>query len=144
MFENMQKAQINHMMKFTRKDKKDFKRMLRQINQQRFNQRDYTYEYNNLEIYVTVYPGKHPTIELTTDYFPHTFSSDPDDIRYNQKFNWKNLQGRWDNDKKMYDYVVDNLVNYDDKIGQQFGEFKKRNQCWNTSLLTDTQTKEIK
>ena len=84
MLENMQKAQINHMMKFTRKDKKDFKRILRnQINQQRFNQRDYTYKYNNLEIYVTVYPGKHPTIELTTDYFPHTFSSDPDDIRYN-------------------------------------------------------------
>ena len=127
MFEHMQKAQINHVMKFTRKDKKDFKRMLRnQINQQRFNQRDYTYNYNNLEIYVTVYPGKHPTIELTTDYFPHTFSSDPDDIRYNQNLNWKRLQGHWDNDKKMYDYVVGNLVNYDDKIGQQFGEFKKQ------------------
>ena len=130
MFENMKKAQINHIMKFTRKDKKDFKRMLRnQIKQQRFNQHDYTYEYNNLEIYVTVYPGKHPTIELTTDYFPHTFSSDPDDIRYNKKLNWKNLQGRWDNDKKMYDYVVGNLVNYDDTIGQQFGEFKKQNKC---------------
>ena len=99
LFENMQKAQINHMMRFTRKDKKDFKRMLRQIKQQRFNQRDYTYGYNNLEIYVTVYPGKHPTIELTTDYFPHTFSSDPDDIRYNQNLNWKRLQGHWDNDK---------------------------------------------
>lgn len=129
MFEHMKKAQINHMMKFTRKDKKDFKRMLRQIKQQRFNQRDYTYEYNNLEIYVTVYPGKHPTIELTTDYFPHTFSSDPDDIRYNKKLNWKRLQGRWDNDKKMYDYVIGNLVNYDDEIGQQFGEFKKQKPC---------------
>lgn len=129
MFEHMKKAQINHMMKFTRKDKKDFKRMLRQIKQQRFNQRDYTYKYNSLEIYVTVYPSKHPTIELTTDYFPHTFSSDPDDIRYNQKLNWKNLQGSWGNDKKMYDYVVGNLVNYDDKIGQQFAEFKKQNQC---------------
>lgn len=129
MFEHMQKAQINHMMKFTRKDKKDFKRMLRQIKQQRFNQRDYTYEYNNLEIYVTVYPGKHPTIELTTDYFPHTFSSDPDDIRYNKKLNWKSLQGRWDNNKKMYDYVIGNLVNYDDKIGQQFDEFKKQKPC---------------
>lgn len=127
MFENMQKAQINHMMKFTRKDFKDFKRMLRkQINQQRFNQRDYTYEYNNLEIYVTVYPGKYPTIELTTDYFPHTFSSDPNDIRYNKNLNWKNLQGRWGNDKKMYDYVVGNFVNYDDKIGQQFTKFKKQ------------------
>lgn len=126
MFEHMQKAQINHMIKFTRKDKKDFNRMLRQIKQQRFNQRDYTYNYNNLEIYVTVYPGKHPTIELTTDYFPHTFSSDPDDIRYNKKLNWKRLQGRWHNDKKMYDYVIGNLVNYDDKIGQQFGEFKKQ------------------
>lgn len=126
MFEHMKKAQINHMMRFTRKDKKDFKRMLRQIKQQRFNQRDYTYKYNNLEIYVTVYPGKHPTIELTTDYFPHTFSSDPDDIRYNKKLNWKNLQGSWDNDKKMYDYVVGNLVNYDNKIGKQFGEFKKQ------------------
>lgn len=130
MFEHMKKAQINHIMKFTRKDKKDFKRMIRnQIKQQRFNQHDYTYEYNNLEIYVTVYPGKHPTIELTTDYFPHTFSSDPDDIRYNQKLNWKNLQGSWDNDKKMYDYVVSNLVNYDDKIGQQFAEFKKQKLC---------------
>ena len=129
MFEHMQKAQINHIMKFTRKDKKEFKRMLRKIKQQRFNQRDYTYEHNNLEIYVTVYPGKYPTIELTTDYFPHTFSSDPDDIRYNQKLNWKNLQGRWNNDKKMYDYVVGNLVNYDDKIGQQFGEFKKQKLC---------------
>lgn len=129
MFEHMKKAQINHIMKFTRKDKKDFKRMLHQIKQQRFNQRDYTYKYNSLEIYVTVYPGKHPTIELTTDYFPHTFSSDPDDIRYNKKLNWKSLQGRWDNDKKMYDYVIGNLVNYDDKIGQQFGEFKKQNPC---------------
>lgn len=129
MFEHMKKAQINHMMRFTRKDKKDFRRTLRQIKQQRFNQRDYTYEYNNLEIYMTVYPGKHPTIELTTDYFPHTFSSDPDDIRYNKKLNWKSLQGRWDNDKKMYDYVIGNLVNYDDKIGQQFGEFKKQKPC---------------
>lgn len=129
MFEHMKKAQINHMMKFTNKDKKDFERMLRNIKQQRFNQRDYTYKYNNLEIYVTVYPGKHPTIELTTDYFPHTFSSDPDDIRYNQNLNWKSLQGSWGNDKKMYDYVVSNLVNYDDKIGQQFGEFKKQKPC---------------
>ena len=129
MFEHMQKAQINHMMKFTRKDKKDFKRMLRQIKQQRFNQRDYTYGYNNLEIYVTVYPGKHPTIELTTDYFTHTFSSDPDDIRYNQNLNWKSLQGHWSNNKKMYDYVVSNLVNYNDTVGQQFGEFKKQKLC---------------
>lgn len=127
MFDHMQKAQINHVIKFTRKDKKDFKRILRnQINQQRFNQRDYTYEYNNLEIYVTVYPGTHPTIELTTDYFPHTFSSDSNDIRYDKNLNWKNLQGRWGNDKKMYDYVVGNFVNYDDKTGQQFAEFKKQ------------------
>lgn len=137
MFEHMQKAQINHMMKFTRKDKKDFNRMLRKIKQQRFNQRDYTYEYNNLEIYVTVYPGKHPTIELTTDYFPHTFSSDPDDIRYNKKLNWKNLQGRWSNDKKMYDYVVSNLVNYNDKIGQQFGKFKNQHSNKGDKIKND-------
>lgn len=138
MFENMHKAQINHMVKFTRKDKKDLTRMLRNhVKQAKFNQREHTYKHNGLEIDVTVYPGKHPTIELTTDYFPHTFSSDPNDVRYAGTLNWKDIQGCWNSDKKMYDYVVDKFVNYDDKIGQQFADFTRQNPYWDAPLLAE-------
>lgn len=133
----MNEAQINHILKFTRKDKKGLNRMLSNFaKRQKFNQREHTYKYNGLEIYVTVYPGKHPTIELTTDYFPHTFCSDPNDIRYNKALNWKNIQGCWDNNQKMYNFVVNNLVNYDDKIGPQFAKFKKQHPHWNEPILS--------
>lgn len=59
MFENAKPAQINRMLKFTRKDKKDFSRATKSfIKNLRFNQKDYTYTYNGLEVYVTVYRKK--------------------------------------------------------------------------------------
>ena len=133
MFENAKKAQINYDMKITHKDKKNLNRSLKNFNKsQRFNQRNHTYKYNGLEIYVTVYPGKHPTFDLITDYFPHTFSSDPKDIgRYNKDLNWASIQGCWDNDKKMYQFVTNNFVNYPDNIGPQFEQFKKDHPHWN-------------
>ena len=126
MFENVKPAQINRMLKFTRKDKKDFSRAARSfIKNLRFNQKDYTYTYNGLEIYVTVYRKKHSTIELTTDYFQHTFSSDPKDIGcYTEILNWANLQGCWNSDQKMYDFVTNNLINYDQETAEEFKRFK--------------------
>lgn len=129
MFENAKPAQINRMLKFTRKDKKDFSRAARSfIKNLRFNQKDYTYKYNGLEIYVTVYRGKHPTFNLTTDYFGHTFSSNPKDVgRYTKILNWADLQGCWDSDRKMYSFVTNNLINYDQKTAEEFKRFKQLN-----------------
>lgn len=114
MFENAKPAQINHMLKFTRKDQKDFKRTIKAFTKKlRNNERYHEYKYNNLEIYITIYPGKQPTIQLTTDYFPHTFSSDRKDIGlYNKDLTWTNLQGCWGNDQKMYEFVTTYLINY--------------------------------
>lgn len=136
MFENVKPAQINRMLKFTRKDKKDFSRAARSfIKNLRFNQKDYTYTYNGLEIYVTVYRKKHSTIELTTDYFQHTFSSDPKDIGcYTEILNWANLQGCWNSDQKMYDFVTNNLINYDQETAEEFKRFKQLNPNWNNPL----------
>ena len=129
MFENAKPAQINRMLKFTRKDKKDFSRAARSfIKNLRFNQKDYTYKYNGLEIYVTVYRGKHPTFNLTTDYFGHAFSSNPKDIGcYTEILNWANLQGCWDSDRKMYSFVTNNLINYDQETATEFKRFKQLN-----------------
>lgn len=133
MFENAKPAQINQAMRFSRKDKKDFARAARSFTKTlRFNQKDYTYKYNGLEIYVTVYRGKHPTFDLTTDYFNHTFSSDPKDIGcYTEILNWANLQGCWDSNQKMYDFVTNNLINYDQKTAEEFKRFKQLNPNWN-------------
>lgn len=136
MFENTKPAQINHALKFTRKDKKDFARVARSFTKTlRFNQKDYTYKYNGLEIYVTVYRGKHPTFDLTTDYFNHTFSSNPKDIGcYTDILSWTNLQGCWNNDQKMYSFVTNNLINYDQKTAEEFKRFKQLNPNWNNPL----------
>lgn len=115
LFENAKPAQLNHMLKFTRKDQKDFKRKIKTfVKKLRNNERYHNYKYNNLEIYVTIYSGKQPTIQLTTDYFPHTFSSDRKDIGlYNKELTWANLQGCWGNDQKMYKFVTTHLINYE-------------------------------
>lgn len=136
MFENAKPAQINQAMRFSRKDKKDFARAARSFTKTlRFNQKDYTYKYNGLEIYVTVYRGKHPTFDLTTDYFNHTFSSDPKDIGcYTKILNWANLQGCWYSNQKMYDFVTNNLVKYDQKTAEEFKRFKQLNPNWNNPL----------
>ena len=136
MFENAKPAQINHAIKFSRKDKKDFARATRSfIKNLRFNQKDYTYTYNGLEVYVTVYRKKHPTIELTTDYFQHTFSSDPSDIGcYTETLNWANLQGCWNSNQKMYNFVTNNLINYDQETATEFKRFKQLNPNWNDPL----------
>lgn len=136
MFEHAKKTQIKHMLEFTRKDKKDLTRMLKSFAKHtKFNQRQHTYYYNGLEIYITVYPGKHPTMDLTTDYFPHTFSSDPKDIGcYDERLNWANLQGCWNSDYKMYQFVTNNIINYPEEIGPQFEEFKKANPNWNDPI----------
>ena len=136
MFENAKPAQINHALKFTRKGKKDFTRAARSFTKTlRFNQKDYTYKYNGLEIYVTVYRKKHPTIDLTTDYFSHTFSSDPKDIGcYTEILNWANLQGCWNSNQKMYDFVTNNLINYDQETATEFKRFKQLNPNWNSPL----------
>lgn len=133
MFENAKPAQINQAMRFSRKDKKDFARAARSFTKTlRFSQKDYTYKYNGLEIYVTVYREKHPTFDLTTDYFNHTFSSDPKDIGcYTEILNWANLQGCWDSNQKMYDFVTNNLINYDQKTAEEFKRFKQLNPNWN-------------
>ena len=114
MFENTKPAQLNHAMRFTRKAQKDFQRSFRAFNKNlRDNTRYHEYEYNDLEIHVTIYPGKQPTIQLTTNYFPHTFSSDPADVGlYNQALTWANLQGCWNSNEKMYDFVTTQLINY--------------------------------
>lgn len=136
MFEDAKPAQINHVMKFTRKDKKDFSRAARSfIKTLHFNQKEYTYKYNGLEIYVTVYRGKHPTFDLTTDYFSHTFSSDPKDIGcYTKILNWANLQGCWDSNQKMYNFVTNNLINYNQETAKEFKRFKRLNPNWNNPL----------
>lgn len=136
MFNNAKKAQIKHMLKFTKKDKKDLTRMTKSFAKHaKFNQRQHIYHNNGLEIYITVYPGKHPTIDLTTDYFPHTFSSDPKDIGcYDDRLNWANLQGCWNSDYKMYQFVTNNLINYPDKIGPEFEKFKQDNPHWNDPI----------
>lgn len=116
MFENMQKAQLNHITKSiehpSHKDKKNFNRYFKNFGYKLRKERQHTYLYNGLEIYVTVYPGKHPSFDLTTDYFPHTFSSDPKDIRYDKRLTWANLQGCWNDNQKMYNFVTQNLINY--------------------------------
>lgn len=111
MFEN---TKLKPAMRFTRKAQKDFQRSFRAFNKNlRDNVRYHEYQYNGLEIHVTIYPGKQPTIQLTTDYFPHTFSSDQADIGlYNQVLTWANLQGCWNSDQKMYDFVTTQLINY--------------------------------
>lgn len=110
----MKPAQLNHLMKVTRKDEKDFKRSIKTLAKKlRDNERYHEYKHNNLEIYVTIYPGNHHTIQLTTNYFPHTFSSNPKDIGlYNKNLTWDNLQGCWGNDQKMYEFVTTHLINY--------------------------------
>lgn len=125
MFENATQVSINPR-KFTKKDKKNINRGLHNFAKKtRFNQRHHNYEYNGLEIYITVYHDN--TIELTTDYFQHTFSSDPKDIGcYNKHLNWSNLQGCWNSSQKMYQFVTNNLINYDEKTAIDFIEFKKR------------------
>ena len=129
MFENAKPAQINRAMKFSHKDKKDLVRATRSfIKNLRFNQKGHTYEYNGLKIFVTVYRKKHPTIELTTDYFGHTFSSDPKDIGcYTEILNWANLQGCWTSSQKMYNFVTNNLINYDQETATEFKRFKQLN-----------------
>lgn len=116
MFENMQPAQLNHIRKSidqpSPKDKKDLNRYFKNFGYNLRNERQHIYSYDGLEIYVTVYPGKHPTFDLTTDYFPHTFSSDPKDIRHDKWLTWANLQGCWNDNQKMYNFVTQNLINY--------------------------------
>lgn len=114
MFENAKPAQLKPLIRFTRKDRKDFQRSFKAFYKNlRDNVRYHEYQYNDLEIHVTIYPGKQPTIQLTTDYFPHTFSSDPTDVGlYSQALTWANLQGCWNSDEKMYDFVTTQLINY--------------------------------
>ena len=116
MFENMQPAQLNHIRKSidqpSHKDKKNLNRYFKNFSYNLRNERQHIYSYNGLEIYVTVYPGKHPTFDLTTDYFPHTFSSDSKDIRYDKLLTWANLQGCWNDNQMMYNFVTQNLINY--------------------------------
>lgn len=128
MFENMKPAQLNHMMKETRKDKKDTSRIIKRIaKNMRFNCRVHFYKYNGLEIYVTICNLKQPIIELTTDYYPHTFSSDPKDIgHYKDILSWANLQGCWSSNQKMYNFVTKNLINYDKATAGKFEKVKQK------------------
>lgn len=151
MFENLnnaQKIQLENSLRKppSRHEKKDMKLFFKKFAKGMNNERHHDYEYNGLEIYVTVYTHKHkqPTIDLTTDYFPHTFSSDPADIgRYCTDLTWANIQGCWSDDRKMYEFVTEHFVNYDDKIGPEFKKFKQENPNWNNPLgLTNIQDKK--
>lgn len=128
MFENMKPAQLNYAMKETRKDKKDTSRIVKRIaKNMRFNCRVHFYKHNGLEMYVTVWNLKQPIIELTTDYYPHTFSSDTEDIgHYKEVLSWANLQGCWNSDQKMYNFVTKNLINYDKATAGEFEKIKQK------------------